>query len=185
MIRLPTSLLTLGRRDLLEYEERRQQRELETVKRQFAHFEIGAIDGSNFGRSTKIQTSSDESFQAPETFKGGLLRSPNDAALVHSLAGGDYGEPQYVRFADLPSSQDQSPVISQAASPENVSQVSLEVQQSSVPPRDGSQCSGFIESPQRSSPSGRCFPFGWKLGLMVFQLQKTCLHHRTYPPTIE
>lgn len=151
MIRLPPSLLTLGPRDLLEYQERRKQRELEKVKRQFARFEIGGVDGPNFGHSRKFQTSSDEYVNASEL----LRESPEAAVHDHSLAGGNgYEEPRYCILGGPPSSKDQSSLRSDVASPENVSQVSLEGQQSSSPPKDGFHYGGFIESQslRRSSP---------------------------------
>ena len=58
MIRLQASIIVLGSRDLVEYEERRQQREVENVKEQFARFEIGVVKGPTFGRLTENNISS-------------------------------------------------------------------------------------------------------------------------------
>ncbi|KAG0651467.1 hypothetical protein D0Z07_1919 [Hyphodiscus hymeniophilus] len=149
MIRLPPSLLTLGPPELVEYEERRQKRELENIKRQFDQFEIGAAEGPKFGCPKKIP-SSDELVNASETSK----QSTQLRTAGHHLAGGDgYEEPRHPIFAGPPSS-DQSSVRSDVASPENHSQACLELQQSPSSPKEEFYYGGFIpsRSPHRSSP---------------------------------
>jgi hypothetical protein len=67
------------------------------------------------------------------------------------------------------------------ASLENVSQVSVEIQQpSSSPPKDGFHYGGFISAPCRSSPFGEFLShFIQRHSLILFQLLKTSL-----PPKI-
>jgi hypothetical protein len=133
----------------VEYQERRQQRETEKVKQKFGRFEIGSVDGPNFGRFTKFQ-SSDSAANASGT----------DALLAHtqahdrSLGGDGYEELQYPIFQGPPTSPDQSSIRSALASPENASQFSVDEQPSSSPPKDGFHYGGFNESrsPHRSSP---------------------------------
>lgn len=140
MIRLSPSVICLAPSDLLEYEGRRQQRELESVKRQFARFETDAQHGPKFGRSHKSE-------------------SPNELPIQPPSGDGPY----YPNFEGADSSGDQSGV-SRVASPENIT---LEVQQSSSPPKDAFHYSGFINSltqystdntPHRSSPFGKYPP---------------------------
>ena len=135
----------------MEYEERRQHRELENVKKKFARFEIGAVNGPTFSRSGKSQTSSDEYVNTSETFP----QSPKSTTLDNGLAGGDgYEEPRYSFFASPASIEDHSSVRSDVTSAENLSQVSVEVQHSPSPPKEEFHYGGFIQSRsfRRSSP---------------------------------
>jgi hypothetical protein len=126
MIRLPPSVICLAPSDLLDYEDRRQQRELENVKQQFARFKVGAQDGSKFRRLSHT--------------------SQYDLPIRYSSGRG----PLNPTFGGADSSEDRSGLLSRVASPENIS---LEVQQS--PPKDSFHHGSFIESPPpRSSPFG-------------------------------
>ena len=150
MIRLPPSLLTLGPRDLVEYQGRRQQRELEKIKQQFARFEIGSVDGPSVGQFPKFQ-----SFDSAANASGTDALLSNPAAHDRSLTvGNGYQELRYPIFEGPPSLEDQASLRSDAVSPENASRLSLEEQQSSSPPEHGFHYGGFIESrsPRRSSP---------------------------------
>ena len=144
MIRLPNSVLALGSRDLVDYEERRQERELENVKQQFARFEIGAADGPKLGRSRQNQ----DSLNASESFETGALQSPNATTYGHSWAGDGYAEPLYPIFVGSDSSESN---FSRVASPENLPQISSEVQRAPSPPKDGFHYGGYIESPVQHS----------------------------------
>ena len=128
MIRLPPSVICLAPSDLLDYEDRCQQRELENAKQQFARFEVGAQDGSKLRRLTHT--------------------SQYDLPIRYSSGQG----PLNPTFGGADSSEDQSGLLSRVASPENIS---LEVQQS--PRKDSFHYGGFVESPSpRSSPFGMC-----------------------------
>lgn len=128
MIRLPPSVICLAPSDLLDYEDRRQQRELEDVKLQFARYKVGAQQGSKFRRSSHV--------------------SQYDLPIRYSSAQG----PLNATFGGADSSEDQSGLLSRVESLENFS---LEVQQS--PPKDSFHYGGFVESSSpRSSPFGMC-----------------------------
>ena len=159
MIRLEPSVICLAPSDLLDYEDRRKERELQSVKTQFARFEIGAAEGPKFGRYQKRQASSTESFHTVEALRPGV-QFPH--TLDHSLAGDGYGEPrQYPIFAGPPSSDDRSSPPSRVTSPENFSQISFEVQQSSSPPKDGFHYGGFVPSHHSTERTlNRSSPFG-------------------------
>jgi hypothetical protein len=149
MIRLPPSLLTLGPRDLVEFEERRQQRGWKKSPQHVSRFDIGDdVSGPNFCNSRKMRTNSDESSDEYKTFIHSPKARPND-----SLTGSDgYEELQYPLSADL-ASEDQSSVRSNVTSPENASLVSPEVQPFSSP-KDVFRYGDFDESqtPPHSLP---------------------------------
>lgn len=161
MIRLEPSVISLAPSDLLDYEDHSKERELQDFKKQFACFEIGADEGPKFGRYRKHQASSKGSFNAFESLGNGVQSL---YTLGHALAGDGHGEPrQYHIFAGPPSSDEPSSLPSRVTSPENFSQMSIEVQQPSPPPKDGFHYGGFVESSNHHSTEdtlNRSSPFG-------------------------